>query len=91
MDTYNKIMEKVWLLIAIAAVSYGVYLHVSFGGGEYTTIMYIAAGIAFGGFFLKRFMRKRMEKFMDEHGDKIIQRELEKRKRKEERKNKKNA
>ncbi len=91
MHTYNKIMEKVWLLVGIGALVYGVYMHATTGYGPMVTGFYIATVIAIFYFFARRFMRRRMEKLHEEKGEEMMARAKEKAERKAQRKAEKKA
>jgi hypothetical protein len=64
MHTYNKFMEKLWLVVGIALTLFVTYMCVREGFGRWASY-YIFPGIAFFYFFIRRYMHKRMVKHME--------------------------
>lgn len=63
MNGYNKIMEKLWLIITISIALLVTFMGIKEGFGTWW-FYYIFALMTFGTYTLRRFMRKRMEKHM---------------------------
>ena len=77
METYNRIMEKFWLVAGIAIFIYATVMGIQEGFDSWA-LWYIAAGISLFYWYMRRYMRKRMERFVDEHGEKLQKRKKDK-------------
>lgn len=63
MQLYNKVMSWFWLLVGVASFIIVTYMGIKQGFGIWL-FYYTFSVVAFGMFFLRRWMTKRMEKHM---------------------------
>jgi hypothetical protein len=70
MKTYNAIMEKFWLVVAIALLILVTYLGIREGFDRWYPY-YLFPALGFFAYFMRKFMRKRMEKHVDFLEDKL--------------------
>jgi hypothetical protein len=63
MNGYNKIMEKLWLIITISITLLVTFMGIKEGFATWW-FYYFFALMTFGTYTLRKFMRKRMEKHM---------------------------
>jgi len=66
METYNKIIEKIWLVLGAGCIIYALYLYFAKKNGVET--FFIIGSVALAWFFVRFFMRRRLEKL---HADKM--------------------
>lgn len=64
MNTYNKVMQKVWLALTVLIVIAVTYLGIR-DGFERWYFYYIFAGLTLGLYFLRGYMMRHMEKHQE--------------------------
>jgi len=64
METYNKIMEKVYLIAGILTLILVTYNTIKNGGDE--AYYFLFPIILLGMYVMRRYMRKRMEKLLED-------------------------
>lgn len=74
METYNKIMQKFWLVMTILIVIAVTYLGITEGFGRWY-FYYIFAALTLGLYFIRGYMMRRME----QHQEFLKQKEEEER------------
>ena len=65
MNGYNKIMEKLWLIVTITIAILITFMGFKEGFGKWW-FYYFFALMTFGTYSIRKFMRKRMEKHLVE-------------------------
>jgi predicted permease len=65
MNGYNKIMEKLWLIVTITIAILVTFMGFKEGFNKWW-FYYFFALMTFGTYSIRKFMRKRMEKHLEE-------------------------